>query len=320
MTSSLRRSSRAVSLCDRFKFSSQRRLCVLLTTILHSSVPGEPSSLGVLPLGACSSIDRGTYSTISDRRYVSISARACKEVQTLATVNEPRGFLTVTHAEDLVGSAQVLLYRRLGEEEVLGDLCVAESLGDELQYLPLADGESVEIRGVIVRYKVFEKLPGSDDLALLGHLHGARFLIQLHPRRDGVGSESPRRGGGPSERQIHVQAEDQNGDIGVDPPDAFYALGDSLGATRVEYGATGSLGVSRSGLSNVYPRPSFQCLLETGGHNGIRAIYPDKPQTLGVHHVASFCRRSCKAVHVHQVVVGHCMHLTKECPGTNTPG
>src|SRR5215211_5689922 len=268
MTSSLRRSSRAVSLCDRFKFSSQRRLCVLLTTILHSSVPGEPSSLGVLPLGACSSIDRGTYSTISDRRYVSISARACKEVQTLATVNEPRGFLTVTHAEDLVGSAQVLLHRRLGEEEVLGDLCVAESLGDELQYLPLADGESVEIRGVIVRYKVFEKLPGSDDLALVGHLHGAGYLIQLHPGVDETpGSVSQ---GGPSERQIHVQAEDQNGDVGVDPLDAFYALGDSLG-------------VSRSGLSNVYPRPPFQCLLETGGHNGIRAIYPDKPQTLAVH-------------------------------------
>src|SRR5829696_7115307 len=48
MTSSLRRSSRAVSLCDRFRFSSQRRLCVLLTTILRPSVPGEPSSLGVL--------------------------------------------------------------------------------------------------------------------------------------------------------------------------------------------------------------------------------------------------------------------------------
>jgi hypothetical protein len=48
----------------------------------------------------------------------------------------------------------VLLYRRLREEEVLGDLCVAESLGDELQYLPLAGGERVEIRGVIVRYEV----------------------------------------------------------------------------------------------------------------------------------------------------------------------
>jgi hypothetical protein len=86
--------------------------------------------------------------------------------------------------------------------------------------------------------------------------------------------------GGTGERQIHVQAEDQNGDVGVDPPDAFYTLGDSLGATRVEYGATGNLGVSRSGMSNVYPRPPFQCLLESGGHNRIRGIYPDKPQTL----------------------------------------
>jgi len=82
-------------------------------------------------------------------------------LQTLATVYELCGFLTVTHAEDLVGSAQVLLYRRLGEEEVLGDRCVAESLGDELQYLPLADGERVEIRGVIVRYEALEELPGA---------------------------------------------------------------------------------------------------------------------------------------------------------------
>src|ERR671920_283640 len=44
MTSSLRRSSRAVSLCERFKFSSQRRLCVLLTTIFRPSVPDETSS------------------------------------------------------------------------------------------------------------------------------------------------------------------------------------------------------------------------------------------------------------------------------------
>src|ERR687897_2729604 len=62
MTSSLRRSSRAVSLCDRFKFSSQRRLCVLLTTILRPSVPGE-----LFPWGACPSIDRGTYSSTALR-------------------------------------------------------------------------------------------------------------------------------------------------------------------------------------------------------------------------------------------------------------
>ena len=96
--------------------------------------------------------------------------------------------------------------------------------------------------------------------------------------------------GGPGERQIHVQTEDQNGDVGVDPPDAFYTLRDALGATRVEYGATGYLGVRRSGVYNVYPRPLFQCLLEAGGHNGIRAIYPDKPQTLTL--AAHQCRLS----------------------------
>jgi hypothetical protein len=77
-----------------------------------------------------------------------------------------------------------------------------------------------------------------------------------------------------------VQTEDQNGDARVDPPDAFYALGDALCATRVEYGATGNLGVRRSAVPNVYPRPAFERLLEAGGHDGIRAIYPDKPQTL----------------------------------------
>jgi hypothetical protein len=47
-------------------------------------------------------------------------------------------------------------------------------------------------------------------------------------------------------------------------------------------------------VSNVYPRPPFQCLLEAGGHNGIRAIYPDKPQmlTLATHQ----CRPSLEKV------------------------
>ena len=109
----------------------------------------------------------------------------------------------------------MLLYRRLGKEEVLGDLCVAQSLGDEVQYLPLADGERVEIRGVIVRYEVLEKLPGGDDLALVGHLQGAGYLIQLHPGVDETPGSVAQ--GGPGERQIHVQTEDQNGDVGVDP-------------------------------------------------------------------------------------------------------
>jgi hypothetical protein len=57
--------------------------------------------------------------------------------------------------------------------------------------------------------------------------------------------------GGTGERQIHVQAEGQNGDIGVDAPDAFYTLRDALGATRVEYGAIGSVCVNRGCLSNA---------------------------------------------------------------------
>ena len=85
--------------------------------------------------------------------------------------------------------------------------------------------------------------------------------------------------GGTGERQIHEQTEDENGDVRVDPPDTFYTLRDALCATRVEYGATGNLGVRRSRVPDVYPRPPFQSLLEAGGHNGIRAIYPDKPQT-----------------------------------------
>src|SRR5215204_5473302 len=303
MTSSLRRSSRAVSLCDRFRFSSQRRLCVLLTTILRPSVPSEPSSLGVLDppstgarivarrfapsqhtpacglrLSARSGPWPSLVGTHGAKRRADQLAKRFYLFANLAAVDEPRGFLTVANAKDLVGGAQVLLYRRLGEEEALGDLCVAQPLGDEMQYLPLADGERVEIHRVIVRYEVLEKLPGGDDLALVDHLHGAGYLIQLHTGvYETPGSVSQ---GGPGERQIHVQAEDQNGDVGVDPPDAFYALGDSLGATRVVYGATGNVCVSRSGLSNVYPRPTLQCLLEAGGQNGIRAIYPDKPQTL----------------------------------------
>ena len=101
--------------------------------------------------------------TICRRQRADHLAKRFYPFANLATVNEPRSFLTVTHPEDLVGGAQVLLYRRLGEEEVLGDLCVAESLGDELQYLPLADGERVETSGVIVRYEVLEELPGGSS-------------------------------------------------------------------------------------------------------------------------------------------------------------
>src|SRR5215208_6360394 len=157
MTSSLRRSSRAVSLCDRFKFSSQRRLCVLLTTILRPSVPCGPSSLRAFsPVRVLTSPSTGARIVPSRTMLPTLlqafqhsRARALAEVLTragfgrvtlpkpaLAAVDEPRGFLTVAHAEDLIGGAQVLLYRRLREEEALGDLCVAKSLGDELQYLP----------------------------------------------------------------------------------------------------------------------------------------------------------------------------------------
>src|ERR671913_2061330 len=109
----------------------------------------------------------------------------------LPAVYEPSGFLTVANAEDLICGAQVLLYRGLGEEEALGDLCVAESLGDELQYLPLSDGERVEVRGVVFRYEVLEELPGGDDLALVGHLYGAGYLIQLHPGVDETPGSMP---------------------------------------------------------------------------------------------------------------------------------
>jgi hypothetical protein len=128
--------------------------------------------------------------------------------------------------------------------------------------------------------------------------------------------------GGPGERQIHVQAEDQNGDLRVYPPDAFYALGDALGATRVEYGATGNLGVRRNRVSNVYPRPPIQSLFEAGGHNWILAIYPDKPQTLtlAAHLCRLSCKRSRKTAHLYQGAVRHYVHLTRECPGTNTLG
>src|SRR5919112_963817 len=54
MISSFRCSSRAVSLWDLFKSSSQRKLCILLTTIFRPSVSGEPS----LPFN-----HRGTYSS-----------------------------------------------------------------------------------------------------------------------------------------------------------------------------------------------------------------------------------------------------------------
>src|SRR5215212_1089768 len=157
-----------------------------------------------------------------------------------------------------------------------------------LQYLPLADGERVEIRGVIIRYEVLEKLPGGDDLALVGHLHGTGYLIQLHPGVDETPGSVAQ--GGAGERQIHVQAEGQNGDIWVDPTDAFYTLRDALGATGIEDGAKGNVCVRRGRLPNVYARPPFQSLLEAGGNNRIGAIYPDKPQTLTL--VAHLCRLS----------------------------
>src|SRR5919107_29501 len=172
----------------------------------------------------------------------------------------------------------MLLYRGLGEEEVLGYLCVAEPLGEELQYLPLAGGERVEVRRVLVRNEVLEELPGGDDLALGGHFHGPGYLIQLHPGVDET--PGPITQGRAGERQIQVHAEGEDGDAGVDAPDAFYALGDALGATCIEYGANGDFGVRWGRVPDVYPRLPLQGFFQAGCHDGILAIYPDKPQML----------------------------------------
>src|SRR5829696_1082485 len=172
----------------------------------------------------------------------------------------------------------MLLYRGLGEEEALGYLCVAEPLGDELQYLLLAAGECVEVRGVLVRYEVLEELSGGDDLALGGHFHGAGYLIQLHPGVDET--PGPITQGNAGERQIQVHTEGENGDAGVDAPDAFYTLGDALGATGVEYGANGDFGVLRGRVPDFYPPPPLQGFFQAGGQDWILAIYPDKPQML----------------------------------------
>src|SRR5215211_6622946 len=228
---------------------------------------------------------------------------ACKEVQNLATVNEPRGFLAVTHAEDLVGGAQVLLYRRLGEEEVLGDLCVAESLGDQLQYLALADGERVEIRGIIVRYEVLEKLPGGDDLALVGHLHGTGYLIQLHPGVDET--PGPVSQGGPGERQIHVQAEDQNGDFGVDPlirSMPLEMLSAPLVSNTAQQGTSASVGAvcptcTRARPSSASLRPAATTGYEQSIHTSPKRSSPTN--------VASPFRGSCEASRMYQDDILH---------------
>src|SRR5215204_235095 len=196
----------------------------------------------------------------------------------LEAADELRGFFAVAHTKDLVGSAQVLLHRRLGEEEALCNLGVAKSLGDELQDLPLAGGKRVEISGILVRYEVLKELPRGDDLAPGGHFHGAGYLIQLHTGMYEAPSPEPQ--GGTGERQIHVQAEDQNRDLRVDLPDAFYALRESPDATRVEYGRGRSNGIRRGCLSQVHPRPPLQSALEACGYNRVRTIYPDKPKRL----------------------------------------
>src|SRR5215218_5210266 len=88
MISSLRRSSRAVRLCDRFKFSSQRRLCVLLTTIFRPSVPGGPSSLKASSLRVLTSPSTGAR--IVARRFAPLSTLATPACQHASGLAGPR--------------------------------------------------------------------------------------------------------------------------------------------------------------------------------------------------------------------------------------
>src|SRR5215203_5586218 len=102
MISSLRRSSRAVRLCDRFKFSSQRRLRVLLTTIFRPSVPGGPSSLKASPLHVLTSPSTGAR--IVARRFAPLSTLATPACQ-------HGGFAALSASQQELGHTQTELLK-----------------------------------------------------------------------------------------------------------------------------------------------------------------------------------------------------------------
>src|SRR4051794_4869738 len=169
----------------------------------------------------------------------------------LTGVDQSCGLFAVADAEDSVGGAQVLFDRGFGEEEVFGDLGIAVSPGDELQYLALANGERVEVGGLLVGYEVLEDLSGNDDLASGGDLRGAGYLVQLHSGVDEAPGTEPQ--GRSGERQIQVQTEDENGDLGADLVDEPYALREVLHPARIEDGAHRYDAPRRGGSPEMHP-------------------------------------------------------------------
>lgn len=191
-------------------------------------------------------------------------------------VQELGGFDAVSDAEELVGGAQVLLDGGLGQKKPPRYLGVGEALADELQDLPLAPREDVGARQVL-RYQELEQLPRGNDLALLGHLEGADYLLGLHRRVDetaGPGVE-----GGPRQRQVEVQTEDEYRGVRVRLAEPLYALREAFHALRSEYYARRAL-PGRELAPNMYPRLLLEDLREADRDYWVGAVDPMKAQTL----------------------------------------
>jgi hypothetical protein len=92
---------------------------------------------------------------------------------------------------------------------------------------------------------------GNDDLASGGDLRGAGYLVQLHSGVDEAPGTEPQ--GRSGERQIQVQTEDENGDLGADLVDEPYALREVLHPARIEDGAHRYDAPRRGGSPEMHP-------------------------------------------------------------------
>ena len=125
----------------------------------------------------------------------------------VAVADEPGGRRAVLDTEDLVGRAQVLFHRGLGQEDALIYLGIGHTLADEIQGLALAIGEDSQVHNIFVGDQVFEELPRRYDLTFDRYPDGADYLIGRH-----AGVNEPTRSCvecGPSRGQLEVQPKDE---------------------------------------------------------------------------------------------------------------
>jgi hypothetical protein len=184
---------------------------------------------------------------------------------TLTAAEEVSSLGAVAHPKQLIGGTQMLLYCGLREEEALAYLGMGEPLDHVPEDLPLAGGESSEVRGLLFAQQVLKQFTRRNELALRSHRDGAEELVWRHPGVNETRGADPE--DIPSKRQVQVRAENQ---IGRGTQNqllvVLHALREVPLTIRAEYDAGGTPTGVRSG---VHSGPLFEGPHEPEGHRRI---------------------------------------------------